>query len=169
MEKLISKSIKLKGNILIITKSYKGNPGIATERLFITLEEDEELLPLFKEVVNSLMEDEDTPEKEEEISYDLPYYLDQVRKEYNVEKLPISSVLSIVLKKIAIAFDARYPDHISKSPHIYAISTTNGDIIEIYKKSIASYKGFAAIRTIKDAVKARIIVKELLDAIFNNG
>ncbi len=77
-----------------------------------------------------------------------------------------TAAFSIMLREIAIWLDAKYPDHISKSEKIYVISTCDGKIHELNKKSIKSWKNFAAFRTIEDAKTACRICSHIIKALF---
>lgn len=78
-----------------------------------------------------------------------------------------ASLLSTLLRNIAIDLDKKYEDHISKSPEIYVISLLNGKITKANKAHIKNYRNFAAFRTIEDAKEACKIVKPLLKELFN--
>jgi hypothetical protein len=68
----------------------------------------------------------------------------------------------LILKACAVELDKHYPDHISKSPNIYAISSINGHIVEVDKNQVKNYRNFAAFRTIEDARFAREVLQPLL-------
>lgn len=76
------------------------------------------------------------------------------------------SAAGIFLKEIAVELDKNYDDHISQSPRIFAISAFNGNIVEVNKSHIRSYKNFAAFRTIEDAQYARDILESYFGKIF---
>lgn len=77
------------------------------------------------------------------------------------QECPIAA-FNIVLKEIAIDLDKKYPDHISNSEHIYAISTINGRIVEADKTKIRNYRNFAAFRTVEDAKFACKVLRQPL-------
>jgi hypothetical protein len=61
------------------------------------------------------------------------------------------AAFDLTLKACAQEMDKNYPDHISNSPKIFAVDSTNGKIMEINKLAIKNYKNFAAFRTKEDA------------------
>lgn len=69
------------------------------------------------------------------------------------------AVFSLLLKEAAIMLDSKYSGHISKSREIYTVNTQNGDIMEIPKENILTYRSIAAFRSKEDAKEA---IKALL-------
>lgn len=84
------------------------------------------------------------------------------------EMLPMAA-FNIMVREIAIALDAKYPDHINKSEKIFTISPLDGRIHEICKAHIKNYRNFAAFRTIEDAKLACSILREPLKEMFKSG
>lgn len=172
MKKVISKSISIQGDIIGFTEvSRKGNEVFRSSQYF-NIKKPENIVPSLKELIEDFIgKEEETPKKEKETVHDLPYYLNLINQKYgiDVKKIPLNGLLPMVLKEIAIHLDSMYPDHISNSPRIYAISSVEGRIIEIPKDCIRSYKGFAAFRTLSDALVAMGVIKDLWNNIFNNG
>lgn len=134
-----------------------------------------------EEILNWMFgEPESQPKKEEPvIPTDIKYYIQKVADKMNwkFEKtdnyltqlyhMNVMSVINILLKEIAIEIDKKYPDHISKSADIYGISTLNGEIAHINKKSIRNYRNFAAFRSIEDAKVAQTLMQYFIDLAFD--
>lgn len=68
------------------------------------------------------------------------------------------AVFDTILKEIAIILDEQYEDHISNSPEIWGIDTSNCQVIPLIKENITSYKHFAAFRSKKEAEYAKKIM-----------
>ena len=79
----------------------------------------------------------------------------------------LGSVISLLLKTIAVELDKKYPDHIKNSKEIYSISLISGKIGKIYKEKIKSFNNFAAFRTMEDAEVAYHIMAEYIELTFN--
>ena len=77
------------------------------------------------------------------------------------EMLPMAA-FNIMVREIAIALDAKYPDHINKSEKIFTISPLDGRIHEICKAHIKNYRNFAAFRSVADAKFACRILRSCL-------
>lgn len=75
-------------------------------------------------------------------------------------------VFNLLVREIAIEIDKKYSDHIKDSKEIYVISSTSGKIAKLNKKSIRTYRNFAAFRSIEDAKLACGILKPILKKLF---
>lgn len=112
------------------------------------------------------------------IPHDIEYYVKKIaeRRKWKKEKMlnylsnlyTISpgAVFSILLREIAIELDKHYEDHISESPEIYIVSTSDGGVYRTNKKSIATFKYFAAFRCENDAQTACAILHNLWEKMF---
>jgi hypothetical protein len=101
------------------------------------------------------------------------YDLNQLRDYYHEKALSRSDVNPIffiqkILKAIAIDLDFKYEDHISKSKEIYCVSLLDGEIYQLDKNTIKSYKTFAAFRTSRDAEKAKAIIQPYLNKLYES-
>ena len=76
------------------------------------------------------------------------------------------AAISIMLKEIAITLDKKYGDHIKNSPQIYAFSLASGQVIQLDKTNIKTFKSFAAFRSKEDVEFAVKILGGLIDEIF---
>lgn len=101
------------------------------------------------------------------------YDLNQLRDYYHEKALNTSDVnlvffIQRMLKAIAIDLDFKYEDHISKSKEIYCVSLLDGEIYQLDKNTIKSYKTFAAFRTFRDAEKAKAIIQPYLNKLYES-
>lgn len=147
------------------------------------LKEFYEALIHYLESVKTTKEIEEAKIKqaEERSKIDVGYIVDKIGNQLNmnfestvqwikmIEEVNPAAVVAILLKKIAIELDKFYPDYISKSEHIFIVSLTDGEVHELNKSSIKSFKGFAAFRTYEDALFAKNLINKELDLIFPNG
>ena len=120
----------------------------------------------FEELFNLLETEEPVKkDKKKKIPTAVSYYINMVKKQYYPNNsysevckilmgIPIYALQSILLKQIAIEMDKRYPDHISKSPAIWGISTVSERVGEIDKTCVKDYSKFAAFRSKEEAEKA---------------
>lgn len=141
----------------------------------ITLESIEELpnviYEIIKEAEKCAVEEK---KKENEIPRYIHYYMKNMSKRSHIKIKNLYKMIdnlfdvnptiaySIILKEVAIELDKKYDDHISKSNHIYGISTVNGNIFEIDKSSIVNFNGFSAFRSVDDARLAIEIMHDIL-------
>lgn len=65
-----------------------------------------------------------------------------------------SVLFSLILKEVAIELDKRYEGHISECDYVFIISTLDGGVAKIDADNIATYRTFAAFRSIEDAFYA---------------
>lgn len=81
-------------------------------------------------------------------------------------KVNPTACLVVLLKKIAVELDKKYPDHISKCDEVFFISTATGEIHTVSTDKVTSFNGFAAFRTLEDAKTAKRQVQPILNDIF---
>lgn len=79
-----------------------------------------------------------------------------------------STAFILLLKQLAFEIDKLYPDYISNSERIFGVSNVDGNIYEIPKSSIKSYKNFAAFRTVEDADLAMKILSPIYKRMFSS-
>lgn len=179
MMKLVNKQTKEEYSIgkpaYIKFKDDTGSVEISTSNLTLSLAKR-----LYHQGILELVEEDDKKKdiKEEET---LEFYIKRLGNKLGLDytstkmflkalyKMYPASVLSMILKEIALTLDEKYTDNIRNSEHIYSICLTNGLITEIPKKAIKSYKCFAAFRTIEDAKIACKVCKEYLKDIFKDN
>lgn len=65
-----------------------------------------------------------------------------------------SVIFSLILKEVAIELDKRYEGHIGECDYVFIISTLDGGVAKIDSNNIATYRTFAAFRTLDDAFYA---------------
>lgn len=136
---------------------------------------EENLLSFIRKGVIKEVSDEGT-------HVDVDFYLEHLAKRihWNIENLRKylgnlydinpSSILSIILKEIAIVMDEKYPDHIRNSKEIYLISSISGEVKKVKNLSkIKNFKNFAAFRTADDALAAKHILREPMEQMFKRG
>ena len=75
-------------------------------------------------------------------------------------------LFNLVIKEIAIDLDKNYPNHISHSPNIYAISALTGNVVKITAK-VKSFKTFGAFRSFEEASYAKEILKPVIKVLFD--
>lgn len=110
---------------------------------------------------------------------DVDFYLEHLAKRihWNIDNLKKylsnlydinpASILSIILKEIAIVMDEKYPDHIRDSKEIYIISSISGKVNKIKNLSkIKNFRNFAAFRTVEDAFAAKHILRIPMEQMF---
>lgn len=175
MEKLVlsqnGKEVKIGDKITVQHKINYPIKGVVTIEITV----NEETLP-------KLIEEEVIiPIKEDIIPMDLDFYIEKITKKLewqssqktcnylnNMYKILPSTLLSVILREIAIELDKKYKDHISDSPEIYVISLFDGRITKVNKAHIKNYRNFAAFRNIEDAKIACRIVKPILKEMFKS-
>lgn len=107
------------------------------------------------------------------------YYVNHLadRMEVNVEDLYTNlsylsnyhpmAFINIILREIALVMDHKYEGNIKDCQYVYFISSFTGEIRKVQTSNIKSFKGFAAFRSIEDATKAVIILKDFFNKVFN--
>lgn len=118
--------------------------------------------------------------KDSTINMDMNFYVHKVMEKIkcrtqeqcdmlnNINNYYLPSTLSLVIREIALELDRKYPDHISDSETVYAISMLNGKITRVDRKSIKNFRNFAAFRTLEDAKTACKIVSPYLRMMFRD-
>ena len=118
----------------------------------------------------------ETPLKSER--EDISYYINLLANKWDWKKdkmdgflgkvydINPGAAISIMLKEIAITLDKKYGDHIKNSPQIYAFSLASGQVIQLDKTNIKTFKSFAAFRSKEDAEFAVKILSGLINEIF---
>lgn len=111
------------------------------------------------------------------IPMDIGYYIHKLAKrlgwtDFNyiddiISVYPVAA-LFMILKEIAIETNKKYNNRVENSPEIYAISLMDGVIRPVNKANIKNYRNFAAFRSLEDAMTARIIVKDILEYVFEH-
>lgn len=157
----------------------------AVSELLKVIEEsiDEELSKAFSTEGEEKSEPKDSKEelRGQAVGH-IVYYINKVaeRKGWKFEKAngwlgsikdisPVAA-FNIVLKEIAIELDKKYEGHISQSPEIYYISTTDAKIHKMDKEHIDNYRNFSAFRTFEDAKFAwNVMAEEILEMFPNVG
>lgn len=86
-----------------------------------------------------------------------------------LEEVSPQSAFSILLREIAIDLDKKYEDPIQDSPEIYSISTLDGKIHKVNKKTVKSYRNFSAFRTVEDARIACSLLRDKLKGMFKDN
>lgn len=75
--------------------------------------------------------------------------------------------INVILREIALVMDHKYEGNIKDCQYVYIISSFTGAIRKVQTSDIKSFKGFAAFRSIEDATKAVIILKDFFNKVFN--
>lgn len=79
--------------------------------------------------------------------------LDYKKENYKTAQKDINlrNAVNNSLYYVSRAFDSKYPDHISKSKELWAISTLHGAIIPVDKSKIKDYRFLSLFRSFDEA------------------
>lgn len=155
----------MKSKILVMTSSGP----VPFERANLREEERKTL----KEILMDLFPNENLFEED---VMSISYYEHKVAEKNNITVAQVrnlfgllwrvqpGTVISILLRAIAMEMDMNYPDHISDADELYGISLATGNVCRLAEigKSV-NYRNFAAFRNIDDAMTAKCILKPLFD------
>lgn len=86
---------------------------------------------------------------------------------FNTSDVCPNALNTMIFNITAIELDKQYPDHIRNSQNIYAISMANSKIFKMDKYKIKDYNKFAAFRSVRDALSAISIQREIMNDLRN--